>query len=234
MYRYDFGFQGAARDPVQHILPLIDTAPHIAKSVLRYTIKEMMPDFHSMDPDKISNLPYAMEGRGLIDNGGGGWKSDPQAQKYFPDDLDLYLLLAASEYLLATKDIAFLHERIPFYNSNRTHTVLQALHRSVEFVVEQIGTGRHGIMRMLSSDWDDGFGAKNLVPAAAYNVSESVLSASLATAVLPRIADVLEKLVPPNDLRSKICAKQARQFVVNNRRAIMKHAFNGKWLRRAY
>jgi len=102
------------------------------------------------------------------------------------------------------------------------------------FVVEQIGTGRHGIMRMLSSDWDDGFGAKNLVPAAAYNVSESVLSASLATAVLPRIADVLEKLVPAKDLRSKFRAKQAREFVAKNRRAIMQHAFNGKWLRRAW
>jgi hypothetical protein len=44
-YRYSFGFQGAVRDPLQHILPLIDTAPHIAKSVLRYTLKEMMPDW---------------------------------------------------------------------------------------------------------------------------------------------------------------------------------------------
>lgn len=231
-YRYSFGFQGAARDPLQHILPLIETAPHIAKSVLRYTFKEMMPHFHSMDPNKISSLPYAMEGRGLIDNGGGGWKADPQAQKYFPDDLDLYLLLAASEYLLATKDTAFLLERVSFWNSNETHTVLQALHRSVEFVVEQIGTGHHDIMRMLSSDWDDGFGAKNLVPASAYNISESVLSASLATVVLPRIAAVLEDLV--DDPQSQVRAQQARQFADRNRRAIMRHAFNGKWLRRAW
>ena len=99
-YRYDFGFQGAVRDPVQHALPLIETAPHIAKSVLRYTLKEMMPNFHTMDPNKISSLPYAMVGRGLIDNGGGGWKADPQAQRYFPDDLDCYLLLTAYCLLL--------------------------------------------------------------------------------------------------------------------------------------
>ena len=230
-YRYSFGFQGAARDPVQHILPLIETAPHIARSVLRYTFKEMMPNFHSMDRNKISSLPYAMEGRGLIDNGGGGWKADPQAQKYFPDDLDLYLLLAASEYLLATKDTAFLLETVSFWNSNETHTVLQALHRSVEFVVEQIGVGPHGIMRMLSSDWDDGFGAKNLVPGSAYNVSESVLSASLATVVLPRVAAVLDLV---DDPQSKFRAQQARQFADSNRRAIMHHAYNGKWLRRAW
>jgi cellobiose phosphorylase len=96
------------------------------------------------------------QGRGLIDNGGGGWKADPRAQKYFPDDLDLYLLLAASEYLLATKDTGFLQERVQFWNSNETQTVLGALLRSVEFVVEQIGAGRHGLMRQLSSDWDDG------------------------------------------------------------------------------
>ena len=58
-YRYDFGFQGAVRDPLQHALPLIETAPHIAKSVLRYTVKEMMPNFHTMDPNKISRCAEA-------------------------------------------------------------------------------------------------------------------------------------------------------------------------------
>ena len=217
------------RDPVQHALPLIETAPHIAKSVLRYTLKEMMPNFHTMDPNKISSLPYAMVGRGLIDNGGGGWKADPQAQRYFPDDLDCYLLLCASEYLLATKDKAFLRERLPFWNSNRTQTVLEALQRSVDFITEEIGAGKHGIMRMLSSDWDDGFGAKDLVPPSAYNVSESVLTASLATVVLPRIAAVLEELGG-----DKTGAAKARRFAEAQRRNILRHAFNGRWLRRAW
>ena len=169
--------QGAIRDPLQHILPMIEMAPDIAKSVLRYSLKEMMPSFHSLDADKISSLPYAMVGRGLIDIGGGGWKGDPQAQRYFPDDLDCYLLLAAAEYLLVTKDTAFLQERVTYWNSNKSHTVLEALQRSVEFVTVDIGLGAHNLIRMLSSDWDDGFSAKDLVPREAYNVSESVLTA---------------------------------------------------------
>lgn len=32
--------QAAARDPLQHILPLLYTRPDAAKSVIRYTLKE--------------------------------------------------------------------------------------------------------------------------------------------------------------------------------------------------
>jgi hypothetical protein len=77
-YRYSFGFQGAIRDPLQHLLPMIEMAPEIAKSVLRYSLKEMLPSYHTLAADKIANLPYAIVGRGLIDIGGGGWKADPQ------------------------------------------------------------------------------------------------------------------------------------------------------------
>eukprot|EP01052_Picozoa_sp_SAG31_P020975 SAG31_NODE_1600_length_7791_cov_15.201508_3_plen_643_part_00 len=233
-YRYDFGFQGAARDPLQHMLPLIEMAPHIAKSVLRYTFKEMMPTFNSLDASKISSLPYAMEGRGLVDNGGGGWKADPQAQKYFPDDLDCYLLFAVAEYLLATKDFGFLKESTAFWNSDRTQTVLEAIQRSVTFITEEIGLGEHDLMRMLSSDWDDGYSAKNLVPAQAYNVSESVLTAGLATVALPKIAEVLETLEQNGNAAAAQSAASARKFAEQNRIAIKAAAWNGQWLRRAW
>ena len=42
-----------------------------------------------------ASLPYALEGRGLVDNGGGGWGASkcgsPTGCKYFPDDLEIYL-----------------------------------------------------------------------------------------------------------------------------------------------
>jgi hypothetical protein len=43
-------------------------------------------------------------------------------------------------------------------------------------------------------------------PPQAYNISESVLTASLATVVLPRIADVLEQLAPA------VCADQPKRI----------------------
>jgi hypothetical protein len=42
-YQYVMGFQGAARDPLQHSLPFIFSDPDIVKSVLRYTLKEVRP-----------------------------------------------------------------------------------------------------------------------------------------------------------------------------------------------
>ena len=189
--------------------------------MLRYSLKEMLPNFHTLAADKIANLPYGMVGQGLIDIGGGGWKADPQAQRYFPDDLDCYLLLSAAEYLLATKDRAFLKERVPFWGSNKTQTVLEALQRSVEFVTQHIGVGQHNLTRLLSSDWDDGFSAKDLVPPDAYNVSESVLTAALATVALPRIADVLETLGG-----DPVGARRAREFAERVRVQLIGHARN--------
>ena len=73
-------------------------------------------------------------------------------------------------------------------------TVLEAVQRSLSFIVDEVGVGEHGLIRMLSSDWDDGFSAKDLVPRTAYNVSESTLTAGLVTVALPRIAEVLDTL----------------------------------------
>ncbi len=44
IYQYSMGFQGAARDPLQHALPLIFSDPAIVKETLRYTLKEARAD----------------------------------------------------------------------------------------------------------------------------------------------------------------------------------------------
>ena len=70
-----------------------------------------------------------------------------------PDDFELYLLHLATEY--ATKDTAFLYEHISAYGETQTHTVLQGLLRAANFTMDTIGLGPHGLLRLLSSDWDD-------------------------------------------------------------------------------
>lgn len=37
--------------------------------------------------------------------------------------MEHYVLLLAAEYLLATRDVAFLEEQVSFYGTNQTHTV---------------------------------------------------------------------------------------------------------------
>jgi cellobiose phosphorylase len=105
----------------------------------------------------------------------------------------MYLLWAVTEYVLATKDASFLQELVHYYPSPSASpstrpstaeqvTVLSSLEHALNFSVTVVGTGTHGLLRLLSSDWDDGFHA----PKSAYNKSESVLTSALAAYALPR------------------------------------------------
>jgi len=47
------GFQGAARDPLQHALPFSVSDPQLMKEVLRYYLKEVRRD---------GSLPYGIVG----------------------------------------------------------------------------------------------------------------------------------------------------------------------------
>jgi cellobiose phosphorylase len=90
-YQYTMGFQGAARDPLQHCLPFLFSDPEIVRSVLRYTLKEVRDD---------GSLPYGIVGHGVI---------APMASDN-ASDLPLWLLWTTSEYVLATRDVNFLNE----------------------------------------------------------------------------------------------------------------------------
>ena len=57
IYQYSMGFQGAARDPLQHALPFLFSDPEIVKEILRYTLKEVRPD---------GSIPYGIVGHGTI------------------------------------------------------------------------------------------------------------------------------------------------------------------------
>jgi hypothetical protein len=75
-------------------------------------------------------------------------------------DLPLWLLWTTSEYVLATRDLAFLDEQIPawpLYGSEaHTDSVRNLLARCYRHQVEQVGVGEHGVARMLNDDWNDG------------------------------------------------------------------------------
>ena len=94
-YQYFFGFQGAFRDPLQHMLPMIWSAPWLARQVIEYSAKEQ--------PQAGGQIPYARTSL---------------CRRYdlgTSDDLDQWLLWGTAEYVLATRDWAFLsrESRIP-------------------------------------------------------------------------------------------------------------------------
>jgi hypothetical protein len=213
-YLYLAGLQGAARDPLQHALPFIFTDPALVRGILRYTLKEIQPD---------GSIPYGIVGQGV-----------PMPCRYCPSDIQLWVLWLASEYVLATRDAAFLDELLPDYPQagviTKQRTVLDSLDLCFRHLTEQIGTGQHGLQRLLNGDWNDSIVVNRLTPAQVAEITahgESVLNAAMATYVFDLYARLLTSLghTQPAELaRSKAEAQ----------RSAVRAQWNGRWFRRAW
>ena len=207
IYQYTMGFQGAARDPLQHALPFLFSDPGLVKEILRYTLKEVRPD---------GSIPYGIVGHGVVmptvsDNA---------------SDLPLWLLWTASEYVLATRDRALLEEK-PTANQE---TVSKLLARTYRHLIEDVGVGEHGVMRMLNDDWNDAlvifWGQRTLKETVAKG--ESVLNSAMAAWVFDYYARMLayagEDAAPVAHIRQR--AEQHRKAA--------RAQWTGKCLRRAW
>jgi len=214
VYQYLMGFQGAARDPLQHALPFVFTRPEIVREVLRYTLKEVHED---------GFVPYGIVGHGM-----------PMPVIFRPSDQQLWLLWLASEYVLATRDTAFLREELPTYPlygpKAGKATVRDLLARCYRQLVEVIGTGEHGLMRLSNGDWNDnavvGFVPPNLFEEVRKR-AESVLNAAMATYVLDHYARLLDYVGDAS------AAAEARARAEAQRQAV-RAQWTGQWFRRAW
>lgn len=220
IYQYIMGVQAAARDPLQHALPFIFSEPWIVKDVLRYTLKEVRPD---------GSIPYAITGHGM---------PMPTTQDD-SSDLGMWLIWVASEYVLATKDYAFLDEEIAKPRRQAPHlmpaapaqTVRKLLARCFRYLIDAVATGPHGIMRMLMDDWLDAL----VYQAIPFNlrgqyirVGESVLNSAMASYVLDRYAVLLASVDSEPEP-----VVEAKQKAEEHRRAV-RAQWAGKWFRRAW
>lgn len=216
IYQYVMGFQGAARDPLQHALPFVFSDPDILKGILRYTLKEVRRD---------GSLPYGIVGYGMpmpttSDNS---------------SDMPMWLLWVASEYVLATRDVPFLDEPItPVYGPNaggQPVRVRELLARCYRHLLEGVKTGEHGIMRMLHDDWNDalvmGWVSPKSLPEC-LEQSESVLNSAMASYVFDRYARLLTYAGGEPGLAADI-----RRKAEEHRKAVQQQ-WTGKWFRRAW
>jgi hypothetical protein len=213
-YQYLAGLQGAARDPLQHALPFVFTDPGIVRGILRYTLKEIQPD---------QSIPYGIVGAGV-----------PMPCRYRPSDLELWVLWVASEYVLATRDTGFLKEKIqsyPQHDSPRAEqTVLDLLAQCYSHFTETIGTGEHGLQRLLNGDWNDSIVVNRLTPAQVADViehGESVLNAAMASYVLDFYGKMLASI-------GKTDAAQHARAKAEAQRKALRNQWNGHWFRRAW
>jgi hypothetical protein len=213
-YQYQAGLQGAARDPLQHVLPLIFTDPQIVRQVLCYTLKEIQPD---------GSIPYAIVGNGV-----------PMPCVYRPSDLQLWVLWVASEYVLATRDHDFLRERVPVYPRRQVlpddPTVLDLLSQCFTHITTAIGTGKHGLLKIFNGDWNDSIVYTHLTPEQreqVFPIGESVLNAAMAAYVFDHYARMLDFI----DHRK--LADQSRAKATEQREAVQAQ-WHQQWYRRAW
>ncbi len=214
VYQYVIGFQGAARDPLQHALPFIYSRPEIVKEVLRYTLKEVLPD---------GEIPYGVTGHGMR-----------MAVPFRPSDQELWLLWLASEYVLATRDTEFLDERLstfPLYGPKAGHaTVCELLVRCYRHLTTVTGTGKHGLMRLSNGDWNDG-AVVGFVPKDQHEDvrlhGESTLNAAFATYTL----DLYSRMLTFAGNRE--LADETKKWAEGQRKAV-REQWTGKWFRRGW
>jgi hypothetical protein len=164
-YQYGLGQQLAFRDPLQHLLPMVHAAPELAREVLRYSLQEQ---------DRATGeVPYGM---GPMCRGVDLGRSN---------DMDFWLMLAVSEYVLATRDTSFLRERLPYADRRGSGTVLEHLRLAVRHQ-EAIGRGPGGQYLMTGNgDWSD-FSTTFI------GLTESTLVTAQLAYVYPRLAQVAD------------------------------------------
>ncbi|MBE2213474.1 MAG: hypothetical protein IAE82_06350 [Opitutaceae bacterium] len=175
VYDYDWGVQASARDHFQHALPLCYSNPALARSVLRYMIKRITP----WGQIRLIEFGYGYN----------------QEYTYFTSDQQLFFFLLVSEYLRVTGDLAFLHEAVKFSPGNGVEyaTVLDAVEQCFRFLRDEVGVGKHGLVRLLNSDWND---AVYFIVKEPYNrvlyTGESHMNSAMACVILGDLTSRLE------------------------------------------
>lgn len=169
VYAFRLGSNCAARDPLQHALPLIYTEPDLALSVLRNVCAWAGPD---------GELPYGLDG-----------DKKPWTSVFRPSDQNLWALWLAAEYAAATHDLGAFEQPVG------ECTLAENLRRQFRFFVDVVGVGENGHVRIMNADWNDLVLTEIGVEwSAMVEHGESVLNSAMAAWVLPVYAGLCDRL----------------------------------------
>jgi len=184
VYDYDWGQMLSSRDLAQHALPLCHTNPALARSVLRFIMKRMVPD-----------------GEVKLSDEGFGWAAHGPM---LTSDQQLWFLMLMAEYLRVTKDTSILTEQIPYYPVERSATGsgLDRVREAFLFLRDRIGVGAHGLVHMWNSDWNDMFyfWPNRMAYNAMFASAESHMNTTMAISILGDVTAVLDPVAGASEL----------------------------------
>jgi len=209
-YEFSIGINGAARDPLQHALPLVYIDPDRALAVLRNTCTWAMPN---------GDLPYALDPAKQPNNIG-----------FRPSDQNLWALWLAAEYAAATGDLAAFDAPLAYHRLYATDAVplREHLRRQFRFFIDFVGRGEGGHVRILNADWNDvAISDAGIDRQVMIDHGGSVLNSAMAAWVLPTFAGLADRwgdTALAGEARAQ--GEELRQLVAA--------AWNGRWFHRAY
>ena len=246
-YQYLHGFNIFVRDIAAHLLPFIYTDPAKAKEINDFLLRMVDRDGYiftgltghgvlMQDPRSENREPasYITEAGTGTDPGESRADRRPPMEQRF-DDLELWVLWAVCEYVLAVKDFDYLSERktgCTSLNNTEPHTVLDLCKSLYRYVRNNIGVGKHGLIRLLWTDWSRVLKHRKARPVSpedartAPSIGESLYTSGLASVCLDLFADMLGQIGDPT--AEEVCA-----FSGSLKEAV-NHVFNGKWVPRIW
>lgn len=196
-YLHLHGADGALRDTALFAMPVTYTHPELAREQLLLAM--------GLSHGNTGRFSYAFEGHGML--------SDALGLHDQPSDLDLFYFLAMIEYLGATGDVAFLDTKVSSWPKSVENeaTVFEHVRRHVLHLLDGVGFGEHGLVRVGTGDWSDGVVASGAPDRAlAIAKGESVPNSHMALSVLPPIAKLLEARDPALAARVNDAVKKLR------------------------
>jgi Glycosyl hydrolase 36 superfamily, catalytic domain/Glycosyltransferase family 36 len=162
-YQYAFGWQSAYRDPLQLMLPLIYEDPALARQVIVYSAQEQSQGSNAIPYGQLSGCKPQRLGTS--------------------DDLDLWLLLAAEQYGLGTRDVSFFNTQARWANGGRASLWS---HLEQAFTHQESLHGAHGdYVSGTLGDWSD-------LSTSFLQMTESSLVTAQAAYIYPRTAELAD------------------------------------------
>ncbi len=198
-YLYYWGENAGYRDAVMPALPMAYQDPALARQTILFGVRAQ---------PRSGDIPYGFAAGKPFDLNPG----------YRADDSDLWLLWAASQYVLATRDFGLLAQREPFLTGG-SGTVMAHLKLAYAHLLHGVGFGPHGEFRMLGGDWSDGEGQ--------HKATESTPTTAQAAWVLPCLAQLAAAAGQP------ALARQARAEGAALRKVVARQ-WTGRWFNRGY
>jgi len=189
-YLYLEGAEGVPRDLCLFAMPMVYIRPDLARQALSLIM--------SLRNKQTGALPYGFLGHGA--------QTDALGVHAQPSDLDLFFLLAISEYLAATGDTDFLlNTKVPLYlapdqDPGKTPgiSVLDHIRLAVQHL-DSLTDGTRGLLKIGDGDWDDSIvlqtALENVLQVSIDNTKRSggsIPNSQMAVYVLPLAAAIVE------------------------------------------